>query len=176
MRALGITCLHLACTMVLLGGTLPAAAQQSSASAEVPSAPTANQLDPGPVTTDARRQVDLPDSPGAVRFGSQAQAKPEDSDAIALWEQTSQTQSESSSAPPAQAPPAQKPVGTAAAEAPNVSAIAASQPAGVAIAPAKQRRVRTIILKTGAIIAAGVAIGVVVALTAATPPKPPGAH
>ncbi|MFZ0806235.1 MAG: hypothetical protein WAN03_08640, partial [Candidatus Sulfotelmatobacter sp.] len=62
------------------------------------------------------------------------------------------------------------------AEAPNASGIAASQPAGVAIAPAKQHRVRTLILRTGAIIGAGVAIGTVVALTAATPSKPPGAH
>jgi hypothetical protein len=74
-----------------------------------------------------------------------------------------------------EAPP-QRPVGTAAAEAPNASGIAASQPAGVAIAPAKQRRVRTIVLRTGAIIAAGVAVGSVVALTAGTSSKPPGAH
>ena len=70
----------------------------------------------------------------------------------------------------------QKPVGTAAAEAPNASGIAASQPAGVAIAPAKQRRVRTIVLRVGAIAGAGVAIGTVMALTQATPSKPPGAH
>jgi hypothetical protein len=70
----------------------------------------------------------------------------------------------------------QKPVGTAAAETPNASGVAASQPAGVAIAPAKQRRVRTIVLRVGALVGAGVAIGTVVALTRATPPKPPGAH
>ena len=70
----------------------------------------------------------------------------------------------------------QKPVGTAAAETPNASGIAASQPAGVAIAPAKQRRVRTIVLKVGALVGAGVAVGAVVALTRATPSKPPGAH
>ena len=70
----------------------------------------------------------------------------------------------------------QKPVGTAAAETPNASGIAASQPAGVAIAPAKQRRVRTIVLRVGALVGAGVAVGTVVALTRATPSKPPGAH
>jgi len=67
-------------------------------------------------------------------------------------------------------------VGTAAAEAPYVSGVAASQPAGVAIAPAKQRRLRTILIRTGAIIGAGVAIGTVVALSEATSSKPPGAH
>ena len=70
----------------------------------------------------------------------------------------------------------QRPVGTAAAEAPKVSGVTAAQPAGAAIAPAKQRRVRTVVLKVGAILAAGAAVGTVVALTAATPSKPPGAH
>lgn len=70
----------------------------------------------------------------------------------------------------------QRPVGTATAPAPAVSGITAAQPAGVAIAPAKQHRVRTIILRTGAILGAAAAIGTVVALTEATPSKPPGAH
>jgi len=70
----------------------------------------------------------------------------------------------------------QHPVGTAAAEAPKVSGVTAAQPAGVAIAPGKQRRVRILVLKVGAILGAGAAIGTVVALSAATPSKPPGAH
>jgi hypothetical protein len=80
--------------------------------------------------------------------------------------------------PQSQQPPARKqePVGTAAAEAPRTTGVAASQPAGLAIAPAKQRRVRTIIIRTGAIIGAGVAVGSVIALTEATSSKPPGAH
>jgi hypothetical protein len=147
---------HLTCTVALLGmlsGALPAAAQQSSSPSE-----TTNTVN-----------TSLPDSPGTVRSYSTA----EKNDSIVLL---AQSQSEPGSPPPPQTAAPQKPVGTAASEAPNVSAIAASQPAGVAIAPAKQRRVRTIVLRTGAILAAGAAIGVVVALTAATPPKPPGAH
>jgi len=70
----------------------------------------------------------------------------------------------------------QRPTGTAAAEAPTVSGVTAAQPAGVAIAPAKQRRVRTIVLKIGAIVGASAALGVTLALTAGTPSKPPGAH
>jgi hypothetical protein len=144
--------LPLACTLALLGmltRTLPAAAQQSSRT--------------NPATAP------LPDSPGAVRWHSNHEAN----DSITLL---AQSQSEPGGPPPSQTAAPQKPVGTAAAEAPNVNSIAASQPAGVAIAPAKQRRVRTIILRTGAVMAAGAAIGVVVALTAATPSKPPGAH
>jgi hypothetical protein len=144
----------LACTLALFGllaGSMPVAAQQS-----------------GPTAKGAQNTSEkLPDSPGAVRSSSNQK------NYIALLEQN-QDGPVSESAPQNAAP--QKPVGTAVAEAPNVNALSASQPAGVAIAPAKQRRVRTIILKTGAIIGAGVAIGAIVALTAATPPKPPGAH
>jgi hypothetical protein len=43
----------------------------------------------------------------------------------------------------------QTPVGTAAAEALRVSGVAASQPAGVEIAPAKRCRVRTIVIRVG---------------------------
>src|SRR5215469_1342505 len=113
--------------------------------------------------------AELPDSPSATL--SQLQ----DSSG-----QTGNSQSQSTppaqSAAPAQRQEEQRPVGTAAAEAPKVSGITAAQPAGVAIAPAKQRRVRTIVLKVGAIVGAGAALGTVIALTAATPPKPPGAH
>ena len=52
--------------------------------------------------------------------------------------------------------------------------MAASQPAAVAIAPAKQRRVRTIVIRLSAIAGAGVAVGTVAALTRGTPSKPPG--
>jgi hypothetical protein len=72
--------------------------------------------------------------------------------------------------------PMQRPVGTAAAPSFTTGGVAASQPAGVAIAPEKQRRVRTIVIRVGAIIAAGVAVGTVVGLTEATSSKPPGAH
>jgi len=72
--------------------------------------------------------------------------------------------------------PPQQPVGTAAAGPSKASGIAAAQPAGIAIAPAKQRRVRTIVLRFGAVVGAGVAVGTVVTLSRATPSKPPGAR
>jgi cytoskeletal protein RodZ len=157
----------LACSLALLGmlgGTLPASAQQSGP-------PAQSQATERQSASEVDKTGSLPDSPDTVRFSSPDQQAAEDS--IASLEEG---QSASNSAPAAQTTPLQKPVGTAAAEAGNANAIAASQPAGVAIAPAKQHRVRTIILKTGAIIGAGAAIGAIVALTAATPPKPPGAH
>lgn len=127
--------------------------------------------------------VELPDSPGAVQYGPQSQeqqANPAPAQSPAQTapanpiQQAAPTQSSDQQNSPQTAP--QRPVGTAAAESPTVSGITAAQPAGVAIAPAKQRRVRTIVLKVGAIVGAGVAVGTVVALTAGTPSKPPGAR
>lgn len=67
---------------------------------------------------------------------------------------------------------AHEPLGAAAARPVKTTGIAASKPAGAAIAPAKQRRVRSMLIKVGAIAGAGVAIGVVVALSSASPSRP----
>jgi hypothetical protein len=70
----------------------------------------------------------------------------------------------------------QQPEGTAAARAARVNGGPASKPAGAAIAPAKQRRTRSLLIKLGVIAGAGAAVGTVVALTKASPTRPPGAH
>jgi len=132
------------------GTILPATAQQAAPPASVISSPG---LKP-PLVAKAGQPPDLtelPDSPGAVLSKSEGSA---------------QQQNGTTSTPPtaqpvqSQSQQSQKPVGTAASEAPDARGIAASQPAGVAIAPAKQRRTRTIILRMGAIIGAGVAVGI----------------
>jgi hypothetical protein len=150
----------------------PLVAQQASSTAgqqrTEPSEARAN-------TSSGQRDINnLPDSPGTIVAQAQQQSLPNN---------PTGAQPAADVPPPQQNQPAQssstssqKPVGTAAAEAPNASGIAASQPAGVAIAPAKQHRVRTIVLRTGAIVGACVAVGAVVALTAGTPSKPPGAR
>src|SRR5438045_9554163 len=71
-------------------------------------------------------------------------------------------------------PPTVQPSGTAAAQAGRVSGNAASRPAGAAIAPAKQRQVRSILIKMGVIAGAGVALGPVTALTKPGGQKRPG--
>jgi hypothetical protein len=57
-----------------------------------------------------------------------------------------------------------------------VSGSTLSEPAGVAIAPAKQKRTRSILIKMGLIAGAGIALGTVAALSAGSPSKPPGAQ
>src|SRR5258708_9779409 len=71
-------------------------------------------------------------------------------------------------APQPKKPPAE-PVGAAAAEKVPTVGGAASRPAGAAIAPAKQRQTRSLLLKIGAIAAAGAALGTVYALSRGTP-------
>jgi cytoskeletal protein RodZ len=79
------------------------------------------------------------------------------------------------SEPPPQSPPAesmQQPTGAATAEGVQTVGGAASRPAGEAIAPAKQGQRRSLLLKVGLIAAAGVAVGVVYALSKGSPSKP----
>ncbi len=123
--------------------------------------------------TTSNATTELPDSPGTEWAKLQAASPAQDNQ-----QQSTSPPSAQSTAQPsgAQDQKPQRPVGTAAAESPKVSGVTAAEPAGVAIAPAKQRRVRTIVLKVGAIIGAGAALGTVIALTEATPSKPPGAH
>jgi hypothetical protein len=102
------------------------------------------------------KSSELPNSPGALR----AQATPPQSPQSEQQQQQRTTE---------------RPLGTAAAEIGNASGTAASKPAGVAIAPAKQRQSRSLLLKWGAVLGAGAAIGTVMALSAGSPSRPPGA-
>ncbi len=72
-------------------------------------------------------------------------------------------------------PQVQQPLGTATAEGVATVGGTASRPAGAAIAPAKQKQRRSLLLKIGLIAAAGIAGGTVYALSKGTPSKPQGA-
>jgi hypothetical protein len=65
-----------------------------------------------------------------------------------------------------------QPVGTAAAPYEKTEGIPASRPAGAVLAPAKQRRTRSFLIKVGIIVGAAVAIGTVVALSKGSPSRP----
>lgn len=159
--ALGITAISIASSS--------GAAAQAAAKAPDSTPIAVDELPDSPGTTWARLQ-DTSQQNGSGQSTS-APAAPQS--AAPTQDQPTVTQGQSNSQ---EQPKLQRPVGTAAAEAPKMSGITAAQPAGVAIAPAKQRRVRILVLKVGAILGAGAAIGTVVALSAATPSKPPGAH
>lgn len=89
-------------------------------------------------------------------------------------------QAQTPAAPPDNHKPAepapQQPKGAAAAEVQRSTGTAASTPSGAAIAPAKQKRSRSLLIRMGALAGAAVAIGTVVALSSSSPSKPPGAQ
>jgi hypothetical protein len=113
----------------------------------------------------------LPDSPGTVAT-AQKNAASESNQLMASNSQPATPQSEGA----ADLKSDQKPAGTAAAEKPATTGVAASETAGAAMAPAKQKRSRSLLIKVGAIIGAGVAVGTVAALSSASPSRPPGSH
>jgi hypothetical protein len=75
---------------------------------------------------------------------------------------------------PAQQPttPPQAPVGTAAAPYEKPTGVPGSRPAGAAIAPAKQRRVRAIVISLGLVLAGAGAIGAIAGMSKASHSQP----
>lgn len=141
-----------------LAAAAPAPQQAASFGQQVGGESSAQALSPGSdsgvkkTPTEVSQSAALPNSPGTVR--SQERLSSE--------QQSSPTQQNG----------AQEPLGTAAAESLKTTGVAASRPAGAAIAPAKQRRARSILIKVGVIAGAGVAVGAIVGLASASPSRP----
>jgi hypothetical protein len=112
-----------------------------------------------PVTPSAQPpESNLPDAPTAQAPATQTPTAPATQPAANTVQSTQQ-----------------QPLGTAAAEKGVTRGGAASRPAGTAIAPVKQKQVRSLLIKLGAVAAAGVALGAVYGLTKSSPSIPPGA-
>jgi hypothetical protein len=67
---------------------------------------------------------------------------------------------------------AQKPVGTAAGPYTKTTGVAGSRPAGAAIAPAKQKRKKALMIRVGLIVGGAVAVGTVAGLSMASSSRP----
>jgi hypothetical protein len=165
MRMLGLAREIVACFTLLSLASLAATAQEQNTSAGESAKTISSENDPSHNSSSRATNmnggpsepVTLPDSPGSAHLQAFAQA---------LQSDGQQSSSKGT----------QEPVGTAAAESVETTGVAASNPAGAAIAPAKQRRTRSILIKVGALVGAGVAIGTVAALSSASPSRPPGAR
>jgi len=137
---------------------------QFGLSAAAQEVPPAQQPAPAPIqgpssastSSNATQIASLPDNPTPVA----PQTAP-----------ASQQENSSQTTPQQQNAPAQ-PLGTAAAPSEPASGVAASRPAGAAIAPAKQKRSRTFAIRIALIVGAAVAVGTVVALSSASPSRP----
>jgi hypothetical protein len=83
-------------------------------------------------------------------------------------------QPQSAQTPQGQQPPP-APSGAAGAKAATVKGAPVAQPAGAAVAPARQHGHRSLLIKLGLLAAGGIAVGSAVALSESSPSRPPGA-
>jgi hypothetical protein len=142
----------------------PAPLQEPGSTQETPGTPpsqtqaqNSDDQSKKPDSNTASSTHALPDSPNPVQQQStdqRAQTSTSNSD----------TEQEPSGAP--------KPVGTAAAPLEKTTGVAVSRPAGAVIAPAKQRRARTILIRVSLVVGGAVAVGTVVALSHGSPSRP----
>jgi hypothetical protein len=157
-----------------LSAAQEAAAQEAAQSQQTPSGgvrldPSAGPLTPGepqssrPAATQTpAAQAPLPDAPQPQQPAPAAQSA-----------QPAPQAPQAPQQPVAQRPAPSQPLGAAAAEQIKTAGGGASRPAGNAIAPAKQHQYRSMLIKLGAVAAAGVAVGTVYGLSRATPSVPP---
>ena len=185
---------------VLLSG-VPAAWSQTAQSQSAGAATNASNGSAAVPPDSSGAQPDsaeLPDSPGFTQLQAQVQApagQPQPNDNSQQQGAGQDAQQPGTQSPPAETtqPPApaqteqppsssvtpadQNPAGAAAAQRGKTAGVAASRPAGAALAPAKQRHPRSLIVKLGVIAGAGAALGTVFALSqAGGSSRPPGAH
>ncbi len=141
---------------VLLSSILMSAQTQSGSQQQSP--PSGVMVDPSaaPLKPSAAPPSDEAPLPNAPQPAAPAQQTPSQS-----------------VAQPATQPTPQAPLGAAAAEQVRTAGGGASRPAGNAIAPTKQHQYRSLVIKLGAVAAAGIAAGTVYGLSRATSSTPP---
>ena len=155
-RAFPLSRLVAVCLSALIAVPLPlaAAAQQAPSAQQLPDAPArANQ--------SAKSETAIatpPPAPAPEGWSSSlAQQAPALQDRSQDQDQQNQPQ---------------KPVGTAAGPVTNPTGVAGARPAGAAIAPGRQRRVKALFIRIGIIVAAAAATGAVIGLSKGSPSRP----
>jgi hypothetical protein len=160
----------------------PGTAQQQQPAGAQPSQTNQNPS-ASPVPADTQSATPAPNqsqqqpSPGTSVNPSQAPLQPVTTypDAAGAQQEQQPSTPAQTTAPEGPKPKPSEPVGAATAESVPTTGGAAAKPAGVAIAPAKQHQTRSLMLKIGAVVAAGAALGTVYALSHGTSSTPPGA-
>lgn len=165
----------------------PAAQQPETGQQPPPTSTTTGQsnsqaapANPQPSTPGNQGQNPQPPATGTTVNPSQGPLQPVTTYPDASGTDQSQQPADTNTTqtkPAPEAPQAKKPtqpVGAATAERVPTAGGAAAKPAGAAIAPAKQHQTRGLLIKIGAIAAAGIAVGTVYGLSKGSPSKPPG--
>jgi len=158
--------------------TTPANAQSAPSSDQSTAASTGNQQSTGQQPANQQSPTQQPPTPGTNVNPSQGPLTPVTTYPDASGEQQAQPQTAPAQNIPEGPQPKKpsEPVGAATAESVPTTGGAAAKPAGVAIAPAKQHQTRSLLLKVGAVVAAGAALGTVYALSHGTASTPPGSN
>lgn len=159
-----------ACVMVCLIAPFGEAAtarprqtpQQTEAAPSVPAPGSSSNGENGKLATDPGRPAATSEESAPAQSPTGGRS-PQTGAAQSGVTQSSPSQQQNSVAAP---------VGTAAAPYEKTLGVPASRPAGAVIAPAKQRRTRSILIRVGVILAAAGAVGAVVALSKASPSRP----
>jgi cobalamin biosynthesis Mg chelatase CobN len=141
-----------------------------AASAQPQPVPSGQQASTAPATN-------TPSSTSATGDANSATSQPAVTPSSSTSSSSNDVNQEQSSATLPSAPQQQQngtsnPVGTAAAPYEKTTGVAASRPAGAVVAPAKQKRSRSFLIRVGLIVGACVAVGTVVALSAGSPSRP----
>jgi hypothetical protein len=137
--------------------TIPLQRERGAAGSAVTTKPRSQNVGPENTTVaESSASASYPDSPSTIW------AQTADQSQETATPQSTQTKDKDS---------APVPVGTAAAPY-EKSGVPASRPAGAAIAPAKQRRIRSFAIRTALVVGAVVAIGVVTAASLSSPSRP----
>ncbi|HUO60716.1 MAG TPA: hypothetical protein VMU24_08610 [Candidatus Acidoferrales bacterium] len=156
------TAMMTALVAAIFSGVPDAIAQQPTADQPVPQSHGVT-VDPSqPPLAPPVSNPSLPESPSAQ------QSAPTQQPSTTLTEQPTPQ-----AIPQTQQQQLQAPLGAAAAEQVRTAGGGASRPAGAALAPAKQKQSRSLLIKTGAILAAGIAVGTIYGLSRGTSSVPP---
>src|SRR4051812_42617088 len=157
----------------LCGGPQLMAAQQTAPAQQTDQQQQATSADQNPAAQNDDQQKVGTSQENATPDPSKGPLKPNElPNAPSATQQQTTSASDQSKEPQ----PKEAPLGAAAAQAAKTSGGAASKPAGTAIAPAKQRQTRSLLIKVGAIAAGAAALGIVYGLTRGTSSLPPGAN
>jgi hypothetical protein len=153
--------------------------QQGTAPPATQSAPTTpdSTTQTAPATPDSTlpaTPAELPNAPSAN--ATPAQAAPSQDQSSSSSSSSSSRQDQNGASTQQLQQQQQQPLGAAAAQKGVTRGGAASKPAGTAFAGTKQRQSRSLLIKLGAVAAAGVALGTIYALTRGTSSTPPGAR
>jgi len=152
--------------VLLLSSALVASAEPIPPNGQSSGESTSKQITAHDASESQSPATAAQQNPASVPMGNELPDAPSSAEPVQQSQSSSSIQSQE---------PSSVPSGAAGAKAPTVRGAPASRTVGAAIAPAKQKQRRSLLIKAGLIAGACVAVGSAFALSKGSPSKPPGA-